>query len=329
MFWGTILSRGDDSMEQQRFDQIFRPIYYKLLKKLDLRQMHFAYYTSAMTGLNILKDRSLWMRAAACMNDYREIDYGIQLLNQSVYSSDERRRKLREIAGKLRWGDNILEYLLGDLNRNKQNFITHTYLACVTEHDLLKNEHGRLSMWRAYGRKTGVAFVLKPSAIIYPTSTLPLQISPVKYETQEDFDHSIDYMLWHIERNIDVISSYKPMEVLEQFIHVILLSLFSVKHPGFQEEQEWRIIYQDKQKEKLDYSIVSVDGIPQIVYRLPLYGPEDAVQRGISMNDALEHIIIGPTQYGDVIFTAFVKILEEMGIERPADRVYISNIPLR
>ena len=74
MFLGTILSRGDDSMEQQRFDQIFRPIYYKLLKKLDLRQMHFAYYTSAMTGLNILKDRSLWMRAAACMNDYREID---------------------------------------------------------------------------------------------------------------------------------------------------------------------------------------------------------------------------------------------------------------
>lgn len=316
-------------MDRESYEQIFRPIYYKRLKKLDLNRMHFAYYTSAMTGLHILQDRSLWMRAAACMNDYREIDYGIGLLNHAVYSSDERRQRLKKLARQLGWGENMLEDFLGDLNDNKREFITHTYLACVSEHDPEKNEHGRLSMWRGYGRKTGVAFVLKPAAIIYPASTLPLQISPVEYETQDEFAHSFDWMLWQAERNIDALRDEAPDFVLEEFTRMLLLSLFSVKHPGFAEEREWRIIYRERPAEKLDYDLVSIDGIPQVIYKMPLYGANDKKKRGIPMNDALERIIIGPTQYADVIFAAFVKMLEEMGIENPGERVRMSNIPLR
>ena len=315
-------------MEAQNYEPIFRPIYYKRLKKLDLNRMHFAYYTSAMTGLNILRERLLWMRAAACMNDYREIDYGIQLLNQTVYSSDTRRQRLRDIAARLGWGANMLEAFLGELNQNKKDFITHTYLACVSEHEPETNAHGRLSMWRAYGRKTGVAFILKPSAIIYPASALPLQISPVAYETQEEFNHSFDWMLWNIERHLELLEECDSSALLEQFTHMLLLSLFSIKHPGFQEEREWRIIYQEHRKEKLDYDLVSVDGIPQIIYKLPLYGPKDEMH-GLPMQDALERIIIGPTQYADVIRAAFIKVLEEMGIEQPERRVFTSNIPLR
>ena len=316
-------------MNMQNYEPIFRPIYYKRLKKLDLNQMNFAYYTSAMTGLNILRSRLLWMRAAACMNDYREIEYGIQLLNQAVYSSDMRRQRIRSIASELGLGESMLENFLRELNHNKQRFITHTYLACVSEHDPERNAHGRLSMWRAYGRKTGVAFVLSPAAILYPANSLPLQISPVAYETQTEFDRSFDWMLWNIERHLKQLRQCDPSILLDHFTHMLLLSLFSVKHPGFQEEQEWRIIYQEHGPSTLDYDLVSVDGIPQIIYKLPLYGPKDESSYGLPVREALKRIIIGPTQYADVIRAAFIKVLEEMGIEDPERRVFTSNIPLR
>ena len=121
--------------------------------------MHFAYYTSATTGLNILHGRSLWMRSAACMNDYREIDYGIQLINSAVQGSARRQAQMKRIAQQLGWGENMIGSILADLNRNERKFTTHTYLACVSEHDFEGDAKGRLSMWRAYGRKTGVAFM--------------------------------------------------------------------------------------------------------------------------------------------------------------------------
>ena len=67
---------GMDKFDELGFLKIFRPIYARRLERADFSRMHFAYYTSATTGLNILHGRSLWMRSAACMNDYREIDLG-------------------------------------------------------------------------------------------------------------------------------------------------------------------------------------------------------------------------------------------------------------
>lgn len=130
----------------EEYLKIFQPIYARRLEDTKLENMHFAYYTSATTGINILKGRHLWMRAAACMNDYREIDYGIQLLNHTIYSAEERRQRIQKISQQLHWGSNMLESLLSDLNRNEQQYITHTYLACVSEHAPEEKGRGRLSM---------------------------------------------------------------------------------------------------------------------------------------------------------------------------------------
>ena len=47
------------------------------------------------------------------------------------------------------------------------------------------------------------------------------------------------------------------------------------------------------------------------------------------LEEALEEIIIGPSQYAEVIALAFVRMLEELGIPNAAERVSKSNIPLR
>ena len=49
----------------------------------------------------------------------------------------------------------------------------------------------------------------------------------------------------------------------------------------------------------------------------------------MNLENALDHIIIGPSQYAAVIQKAFVRILRELGIQDAKERVTLSNIPLR
>lgn len=315
-------------MNELDFLKIFRPIYARRLERADFSRMHFAYYTSATTGLNILRGRSIWMRSAACMNDYREIDYGIQLINTSVQGSARRQAQMKRIAVQLGWGENMIGRILADLNRNERKFTTHTYLACVSEHDYEADAKGRLSMWRAYGRKTGVAFILSPAAVIEATKALSVRIAPVEYLTGEQFTRGFDRMMNNVEDHIEELKSGEPAAMLEAFINMMLTSIFSIKNPGFIEEREWRFIYQDAMEDKLAYDIVPVDGIPQVIYKLPWRAVgEEGV--GLPIEQVLEQIIIGPSQYADVIEVAFTRCLGELGVKDAADRVVKSNIPLR
>ena len=314
-------------MEEERLAEIFRPIYQERMQALNAEHMSLAYYTSATTGLNILRGRELWMRAAACMNDYREIDYGIQLLNRAIYGSEERRQRIRLLAYRLHWGNSMLEDLLGDLNHNENRLITKTYLACVSEHTEEENCRGRLSMWRAYGRRTGVAFVLRAAPLLQSRSELPLRITPVEYLDEAGFARGIDRMIKAVELHADEIQQADPAMMLSCFVETVLFSLFSIKHPGFIEEKEWRIVYQEMD-ERLSYDLVSVDGIPQIVYKVPVRGADEPGP-GLQLEEMLDRIVIGPTQYADVVCAAFVRALEEMGITHASQRVCKSNIPLR
>ena len=308
-------------------NQVFRPFYQERLQQMDLHDTRFAYYTSASTALNILRGKQLWMRAAACMNDYKEIDYGIQLLNQSIYTSETRRQRIHHLVDELGWPPTFLSDLLGDLNRNETELSTHTYLACLSEHPVEEDQRGRLSMWRAYGRKTGVAFVLKARPLLNPSRPLSLSLLPVEYLDEDGFSIAIDRLIESVEDNLDELRTIKAKSVMKYFTNILLYSLFSVKHPGFIEEREWRIIYQEH-AHKLDYDLVVVDSVPQIIYKLPMLGANDK-GRGVLLNDVLDSIIIGPTEYGNVVYAAFVKALKELGIKNASGRVFMSNIPLR
>ena len=183
-------------------------------------------------------------------------------------------------------------------------------------------------MWRAYGRKTGVAFVLKPTAIFQRLEPLPLRLTPVEYLTQAQFTEGFDWMLDNIETYLDALKRYEPAKVLEYFVNMLMISLFSIKNPGFNEEREWRFVYHESSSSHLHHDIVVVDGIPQVIYKLPLSSPS-APQTGVPLEEALEEIIIGPSQYAEVIELAFVRMLEELGIPNASERVSKSNIPLR
>ena len=135
-------------------------------------------------------------------------------------------------------------------------------------------------------------------------------------------------MMNNVEDHIDDLKAGEPAVLLEAFINMMLTSIFSIKNPGFVEEREWRFIYQDTASSKLAYDIVSVDGIPQVIYKLPWRAVGES-GAGLPIADALEQIIIGPSQYADVIEVAFTRCLSELGISDATQRVVKSNIPLR
>jgi len=90
-----------------------------------------------------------------------------------------------------------------------------------------------------------------------------------------------------------------------------------------------RYIICQESNQALPYEIESVDGVPQIVYKLPLLVPGENDKAGLDLDNMLDCILIGPSQYAEVVHAAFVKQLETMGLASPKERVAVSNIPLR
>jgi hypothetical protein len=55
----------------------------KTLHALDSKQK-FVHYTSAETALKIIQNEQVWMRKSLVMNDFMEIEYGLECLSNSI-----------------------------------------------------------------------------------------------------------------------------------------------------------------------------------------------------------------------------------------------------
>ena len=73
--------------EQQRLFKIFHPHAAKQQALAYSNGIRFVYYTRAETAMSILKNKQIWMRKSMCMNDFMEVQYGLQCL-YTAYGSD-------------------------------------------------------------------------------------------------------------------------------------------------------------------------------------------------------------------------------------------------
>jgi hypothetical protein len=130
----------------------------------------FVYYTSADTAMHILRSNEVWMRKSSLMNDYREIEHGFDCLNNAYKNHRERLQAVFD--GMF---PEFCEKLEALFNGWLPNFRTDTYITCVSEHDASEDQHGRLSMWRAYGGVAGVAIVFHGGPFLRPSDALKAQ----------------------------------------------------------------------------------------------------------------------------------------------------------
>ena len=307
-----------------KFNQIFNPGLLEEINSVVTERKRFVYYTSAATAMEVLTKQELWFRNVTVMNDFSEVSYGLGLI-QAVFSGPEGNR-FREAV------EDIFPGTIGKadelLTGWRNDWKLETYIACVSVHNPQENQSGRLSMWRAYG---DTALVVKNTPMTAVTDLLAVYSTPVLYLSDEG-------LVEHLARITDAILINRKylqslgQETLVTYIHNMLFRFaIATKHPGFEEEKEWRLYYRPTESESpaITEEIVVIGGVPQKVCKLRLaHEPENGLF-GADIPSLVDRVIIGPTGFPYVSFRAFSDVLTGLGVADAASKVIVSDIPLR
>jgi len=277
--------------------------------------------------MNILKSQEVWMRNILSMNDYMEVRQGLQCLNRA-YNGDVGKQFQSALNALF---DNLFEEIT-ELFRVWIPYIENdTYIACLSEHSICEDEHGLLSMWRAYGKSTGVALVLNNTSILSDSSPLGVYSSPVAYLRETEFENELAKIVRGTRNNETFLREQGRQTIIHYVFNVFRSAALCIKHPGFDEEREWRVIYTPRVDKSpyVEKSIEVVSGAPEPIYKVPLKNLPDIGYSGLEIPKLLDRIIIGPTKYPLVVSEAFTTLLSAVGMNNPASRVHVSDIPLR
>lgn len=329
--------------EQAVLANIFMPRMMRELGRTRHNEVRFVHYTSADTGLKILRSGQMLLRNSVLMNDFSEVSHGLNCLS-SAYNGPLGDR-LKEALKKVQ--PDLPEILEGNFNEQVLDVRAETYLMSLSEHgsdDLLETAHedrfGRLSMWRAYAPKNGVAFVLHNKPFVSESNAIQAFTSPVMYAERDSFLPSFEEVVEGIEKNIDLLASLGGAFVHDTLIRVFKFAIQSTKHPAFKEEREWRVVYDptrlqreglmtDQQLQRIPTEIMSLGGVPQRVYAIPFKDYPEEGFSGATAPELIDRVLIGPTADGYAIAQAFVAELAAAQVENAADKVIITGVPLR
>ncbi len=267
------------------------------------------------------------MRNATTMNDYKEVEHGFECLNHAYKGeAGQLFKKVMDenFPGAAAEIETRFNAWLPGLRRD-------TYLTCVSEHLYGEDTYGRLSMWRAYGGKTGVALVLNSAPFYSETNALKAYSSPVAYLDEAQFARHFAEIVTGMASAADLIQQIGKERTFQLTFNMLRFAVLCTKHPGFREEQEWRVIYSPTMElsERIVGSIETVGGTPQKVFKIPLRNVPEQGLYGMDVPEILDRIIIGPTEFPGAIYQAFHQILTDLGVPNPEQRIAISDIPLR
>lgn len=312
----------------EKLNKIFYENYYTRVESLKQSSNKLVHYTSASAGLKILQNKEMWMRRVSCMNDFREVQHGKDLFIKLWQNRGEKiTSDLRPVFG---YNSTIFNEIMKELDDISEFDILRSYITCFSEHPENEDKYGRLSMWRGYGKGTGIALVLKKDIFYSEYDEIAITTSPVAYLNEADIENKFDSLVENLERNKQEINFKNiPREDLDSFLRTWLeVLILSIKHPAFCEEKEWRVISFEKAK-GIKKDIIDLNGMPQPVQKIPLSEKLQTDGDGFSVNEILDRIIIGPTQYAIPIYQALVEELEKLNVENAKGKVIFSDIPYR
>ena len=307
-----------------KFNQIFQPGLIEESLAVVNEKKRFVYYTSADTAMKVIRNQELWFRNATVMNDYSEISYGLGLI-RAVFSGQEGERFRTAVEDIFSGTIEKAEELLTGWERDWE---FETYIACVSVHNPEEDQQGRLSMWRAYG---DTALVVNNSPMTAVTDLLAVFSIPVLYISEQGLSDYLSKITDAILINRTYLQGL-GQETLVAYIHNMLFRFaIATKHPGFAEEKEWRLFYRPTERVSpgMTEETVVLGGVPQKIYKLHLANEPDKGLHGADIPSLLDRIIVGPTVFPYVSYQAFVGVLSDLGVKDAADKVVLSDIPLR
>jgi len=127
-------------------------------------------------------------------------------------------------------------------------------------------------------------------------------------------------MIGKIEESGEELKRYKKDEIESYIINALRYAVVSIKHPGFEDEQEWRLVAHGND---LNLDVEKVKGLLQPIYKLKI---SDCIFR-----EGLEKVIFAPST-NILTCKAFVQLLcKNLGIskEEAERKIFMSSIPYR
>ncbi len=313
------------------------PLAVREMERLRSSGLRFSHYTSADTGLKILRSERMLLRNSGLMNDFSEVRHGLECLQVARDGSVGKR--LESILRKVQ--EDLPEILEENFSVQVLDVINETYLMSLSEHEgRHEDSFGRLSMWRAYAAKDGVALILNNSPFLSESNALNAYSSPVVYAMPDEYHVHFEEVVTSIENNIETLKALGGKWVHDMLMHAFRFSVQSTKHPSFREEREWRVLYSpsileregrmsEQQRERIPTEIMSLAGVPQRTYAIPFRDYPAEQFSGATAAALINCVLIGPSRDSYAIAQAFIAELERLKVPDASKKVVITGVPLR
>lgn len=157
--------------------------------------------------------------------------------------------------------------------------------------------------------------------------------SPVAYFRDEEVEAEIRAVIDHINQHADFVHSIDRAQVISTVFSMLAAAVVCLKHEGFREEREWRLIYGPKRNPSPVMEAESetriIGAVPQLIYKMPLDAPVAPEVAGLDVARIFDRLIIGPSQYSLAVHQAFTGALTKAGVADAGARVMFSGIPIR
>jgi hypothetical protein len=291
----------------------------------------FVHYTSAEAALKIINQKQIWMRNAACMTDYREVQHGFSFLLR-FFADKEKAKSFKDAVNVFAQGAADEALNLFDQWWKQGTIQFKTFILSTSEHISEEDLHGRLSMWRAFGGTAArVGLVLNVPVQSEGAEAMKLIFSPVAYFKNDEADQLVSEVVKNMTANIAYLKTVGRQEIVNWIFSMLLLGVTCAKHEGFREEMEWRVVHcpQLYPSPLITPSTEIIGGVPQSVYKLPLDKAFNPVLDDIDFAKLFDRLIIGPSPYPMAMFDAYVEALSNAGVAEAAKKIFISGIPIR
>ena len=250
------------------------------------------HYTSIGSVMRMAKSRSIWASNVYYLNDSREVIHACEILDD-------------ELSPQLVFGDqsSTETKFCSQLSKWANQFRTTHHSIFIFS---LSQQSSLLSQWRSYTpHGKGVSIGFSPAILnqIAQSSQAVLVKCIYKREEQQVLIRSLvekiltSFRQWSPQVDLSrEHPDYCYFKFLEQFRGDFLRVLCVIKHPAFEEEQEWRLISPYYPPQPTPPLIKFREGasmlVPYVEFPLP------------SAGQVFEAAILGPSQHQDLSMSA-------------------------
>ncbi len=187
------------------------------------------HYTNQEGFLGIFSSKTLWATKIHNLNDTKEFNHAIELVNTAVWHISK--------AQKENWQANLFEKLKCRLDGISK---LHIYVSSVSE------EGDILSQWRGYCPKGGISIGFNRVHLMKICNDQGFSLKPCIYEYSQQ-KSIIEKLIIELIKNIVKLSESRNIDEamklgIDKFLPNFIQVSPTLKDSSFSEEKEWRII---------------------------------------------------------------------------------------